>query len=1277
MLVSKYGLAAPAVMASIALANAPVHAQTRTITGTGTAAINLEAGTLPAGFSETGTPGASTVIFDGSVTTTANGLYADTAPYDVSNTGIIRGAITGTSGVSGILLSAGGNVVNGSADGGATVVTGKTITGHYGVRITGAGGNVTNYAGNTITGVQNKLFGVSVSTGTITNYGTIVGSGGVEVITGGSVVNSGSITSTSSSSGYGYGIVHRQGGGTVTNTATGVITSTSGAGIIFNNAADAGLIDVNNAGFINGAWAGVVVQGASGSATVVRIGNTGRIIGNGAYESGISVGSSLSGGDVNVVITNAAGAEVRGGYNGVAVGYGGDSRIENNGTISGGNFGVNLPGASIPDATMTVVNGVGGVIESTSTSPATASAGMWFQSSGQERVLHLTNSGTIRMASPGFSGYDYGGVLVQGSATVINDTASALISGGQHGIVILSTDLINTTSQIHNDAGTIEGRGGDGILANGFSSLVPPVTAFVTNGVDAQITGTRNGVNFGPLSTGLSTVVNDGSIIGHGNSGILLQAGGIVTNNATGTIESTAAASGTGDYNGITVKAAAGTITNAGIIRSAAASGIVLAQGGTVTNNGASALIRGQTDGIQLLAGGTVTSVAGSIIGMTGDGVAGAGGAIVDSGAVIEGAVNAVRFTAGDNTLRLYSGSRTTGNVQMGTGADRTTVFNGADISGVGLFSGGVSVAASQSVLAFDGYAGQARAIDAWQSVNVVNGANLHLDGADSHAAQTFDIDAQSALGFATATGTLDGNVVSAGTLDYTSGGGAGVYRISGDLSNAGRVLLSGAVPGDTLTVAGHYTGTDGELHLTTRLNAGGALADQQTGRLIVDGHASGETRIMVNGVGSGEGTSLGGANLASEGISLVQVGGASTAGTFRLGTPGEYVVGGAHQYRLYAYGPGAANGAADAGQNLTGNTNGDHWDYRLQSAYVSPASPDDPLPAASRPALAPQVPTLVNLPLAMLNAGLQDMDMLHRRLGELHDDNALNRAAGRAGDAFLRTYGGQFNHHSNRPFQDYGYDFDQDYMAVQLGANLFSHRDENAALTRVGFALTFGDMSMRTGSPSLLEGTSRARVNTYSLQGYATRQWNSGLYVDAVMSFGLMNGNVTSKYHSSGDSVNGSSFGVSIETGYPWQFATGWTLEPQVQLAYQRLSFDADADNPDDPQDVGSSLGTAQQLFGRLGVRLTRAFAFDEGSVVTPYAKVNLLHGFLDGGRVMIGGETFRSGDYGTALQVGGGMTMTLAGGWSVYGEGVWQTRIGSTGFDGWSANLGVRYVW
>ena len=284
--------------------------------------------------------------------------------------------------------------------------------------------------------------------------------------------------------------------------------------------------------------------------------------------------------------------------------------------------------------------------------------------------------------------------------------------------------------------------------------------------------------------------------------------------------------------------------------------------------------------------------------------------------------------------------------------------------------------------------------------------------------------------------GSVAGFVVNTGTIAVGSalpafaGGPAGTFTIGAGLLNAGGVNLAGTSVGNTLAVGGNYASPGGTLTLNTVLNAGGPLARQFTDRLLISGNAIGSTPVLINAFGRGARTGNGVPD-AIDGISVVQVAGASSPGAFTL--PGGFVDGGTpFQYHLYAYGPGSPNGPAAASQSLVGN-GGNQWDYRLQTAYVTPEGPvppepvppgggDPPLPPNARPEVAPQVPAYITTPTALFNAGFQDIDSLHRRLGEIRDDQQLGRDP--QGEAFVRVYGTRLNYTTNRSFTGFGVDF-------------------------------------------------------------------------------------------------------------------------------------------------------------------------------------------------------------------------------------------------------------
>ena len=632
---------------------------------------------------------------------------------------------------------------------------------------------------------------------------------------------------------------------------------------------------------------------------------------------------------------------------------------------------------------------------------------------------------------------------------------------------------------------------------------------------------------------------------------------------------------------------------------------------------------------------------------------------ITDHGVLLLNQVSPDGIQPADGT---YAGviRGTGGLVKIGSGA---TVLNGASP-----YTGSTTV--TSGALAIGDAAHGSATLSGGGALHVASGASLGGYGAVAGSV------------------TNDGTVAVANALPLFSGGSTGVFTVGGALQNNAVLNAAGSSIGNTLVVRGAYTGSGASLQLNTLLNGGGPLSSQVTDRLLINGAASGHTTVRINGSGAGAST---GALSPSDGISVIQVAGSSSVAAFTLA--GGYVSNGTpYQYHLIAYGPGSPNGLATASQSLVGNASG-HWDYRLQSVYVTPTGPatppvvppatttatppSAPPPAATtagasaaatpdgRPELAPQVPAYITMPTALFNAGFQDLDSLHRRLGEVRDDQQLNR--GQAGETFARGLGGRFTYVTDRTFNGYGFDSSQDYAAIQFGANR-TVKDNASGTLRAGVAVTIGKLSFQ---PSAVDGVSQGQFNTETLAALATWQSRAGWYVDAIVSGGGFDGRISTPARGQTTGMNGSSVAASIEAGYP--IPLGWrgvTIEPQVQVVYQHLDFTRRTDI--DGADVNA--GDPAQGVLRGGARLTKQFIGGNGAVFTPYLKANLLQGIGGGDPVRVGDLPFDTGRFGTALQVGGGTTGTLNRSLSVYGDVAWQQNVGGGGSRGWTFNGGLR---
>ena len=506
------------------------------------------------------------------------------------------------------------------------------------------------------------------------------------------------------------------------------------------------------------------------------------------------------------------------------------------------------------------------------------------------------------------------------------------------------------------------------------------------------------------------------------------------------------------------------------------------------------------------------------------------------------------------------------------------------------------------------------------------------------------------------------------GLVTVATGATLGGYgTVAGDVDNFGTVAPGSAAfgggPFGSFTIGGNYT-AHSTLVVNTLLNAGGPLSNQFTDRLLILGNAGGHTTVQVNGSGAG---ALTGLPSAASGISLVQVAGNTSAGAFSLAGGYVAVAGSPYQYHLNAYGPGSPNGAADPGQNLVGNA-ANYWDFRLQSAYVTPSGPVQPgtTPTDARPALAPQVPAYISAPTALFGAGLLDLDQLHRRLGEIRDAQAVGLP--KTAEVFARGYGNTMTYTSTRSFTGYGIDASESYAAFQVGGSGVV-MDDDVGKLRLGLAGSYGNLQFDPNAP---DGWSEGNVTVGKLSGIATWQAQAGWYLDGIVTGGWFDGTVGTSARGQAASLSGSMVGASLEGG--WPIALGWqklTVEPQVQVSWQHLMFDGTTD----ADSIAVQLGTLDQGVVRAGARLVRPFETDDGKRVTPYLKVNVLQGFADGGSIDVGGVAFDTGQYGTAIQMGGGATGRLIANLAVYGDVSYQHEVSDGGFRGWAFNGGVRY--
>ncbi|BEP55782.1 hypothetical protein GmRootV118_30260 [Variovorax sp. V118] len=532
-----------------------------------------------------------------------------------------------------------------------------------------------------------------------------------------------------------------------------------------------------------------------------------------------------------------------------------------------------------------------------------------------------------------------------------------------------------------------------------------------------------------------------------------------------------------------------------------------------------------------------------------------------------------------------------------------------------------------------------------------VGAGTLTLAGTASYSGETRVVAGTFKAGAANAFSAASSGVVASGAaLDL-----AGFSQKMAGLNNAGTVSLLGSTPGTTLTLTGPYVGNNGVLRLAAKLDNPGT-AD----RLVLDGaaaSASGRTTVQVSNLGGL------GARTSGAGIELISArnGATTTAQTTKdaFALSGGHVDAGAFEYRLYA---GDASGG------------GENWYLRTEAEPGTPG-----VPGTSGGAGLPTYRAEASLFAALPNQLRQgNLGMLASRSQRVGDDDVRGGAGATPGTdgnnrrAWGRLISTDMDIRQGGTVSPHG---EGRLTGLQAGTDLWANPD-----WRAGIYVGQLDGNARTSgfSGGLLNtaaGSNDLRSQYLGLYGTFTTE--DGFYADAVLQAGRHRYTVQPLL-SAGVSGKGNSFLASIEVGKAFAIgASGWSVEPQLQLIHQRLRLD----------DVSIPGALVQQdadsgWIGRAGVRIKGSFATGAGTL-QPYARLNVYRSakgndvarFVNPAAITPVGAPIG----GTSTELAAGFTLAVSQRTSLYGElgKQWATGGGARVGSSINAAAGVRVKW
>ena len=381
-----------------------------------------------------------------------------------------------------------------------------------------------------------------------------------------------------------------------------------------------------------------------------------------------------------------------------------------------------------------------------------------------------------------------------------------------------------------------------------------------------------------------------------------------------------------------------------------------------------------------------------------------------------------------------------------------------------------------------------------------------------------------------------------------------------------------------TLTIKDNLTGSS-----TFNLNTN--IAENKSDKIVVKGTAEGNHKIGVTNQG---------ANVANGKVTLVETNGGNAA--FSLTNANNRVDLGAYQYFLTKEGN---NWVLANSKNVVTPTppvapvtpsnpvvSPSNPVVTPSNPMVTPSNPvvtpSNPVVTPSNPVAAPVLPStpllsdLANAQVSLRQAQLllveDDLSGIHQRLGEVKN--------GEKGNVWVRNVNSRQKLAALSTGESETSGFKQNVHRVQVGAD--------AAVTdnlRVG---GFVGRSQANVDFNGYYGDGKVRSNSVGL--YAAYLADNGIYVDNIVKYSRLHANSdhTEKRHYN-------AYTISSELGKRFSLVNDWTITPQAQLAWTRISSQENEDS-------------LSSVYSRIGLRVAKGFALSNGWNLQPYAEVNAI---------------------------------------------------------------------
>lgn len=523
----------------------------------------------------------------------------------------------------------------------------------------------------------------------------------------------------------------------------------------------------------------------------------------------------------------------------------------------------------------------------------------------------------------------------------------------------------------------------------------------------------------------------------------------------------------------------------------------------------------------------------------------------------------------------------------------------------------------------------------------------------------------------ATNNGTLIGKTdIRDGTINLKN---TNLWKISADstlskLTNTGTIQFlhtptHGLTDYYTLRVAGDYEGgVNSIIKMHTVWNAPGDAsgAGSSSDQLFIGGTATGSTTIIPVSTDSDRLNIIDGSiqqiNEILNTIPVVIV----NSGSNQMNFTGTANTDSASEAQLY---------------KRVGQNGSDEYYWTIDAVNPpSPPPPPPPPPPSKKTIYAESVAGYVLMPQVNLEQGFTSLATLRERRGDMTCDDC-------SADGKRHTWGRIIGKHHKQNGKE-RLNLDTDIYGLQIGHDFWTKHTKNNGMNMLGGYLSytrantdFSDMyHAKNGIIIDDKKTGEGKSDSISLGITNTFYAGNGSYLDLVGQLSYLHNKYTARSGNNPDSQDGWGVAISAEAGRAWPLgkSANWTVTPQAQLIYQYL----DLDNFNDGiRHVDQNNQDA--LRGRVGIMLAYSNADKGGQSASVYTIGNIWHDFIKPDHVNIGRDSVREKHNQTWGEIGVGVQIPVAKQSQLYGDVRYEHNFGSTKYQSFSGNIGLKINW